>query len=918
MFVDKEKVLEATNQGLDIILKLYPDAVRVQGKKNAHFKARDERTASATMRIKKGVWHMTDHGADQKERNAIDQWMYEHNCTFEEALTAIAKEFHIEGKKGYIERKAEIRVTDAGPEDKEGDYKFDIRESGPTDGELAVLFADQVRRSFPRERLIAKMALLNCFVLDSYSIVKNRKITTILATDDFPIFLFEPVKGLKKIYKPKEQKKNFRFIYYGDKPKDIIFNLSNVQKAYDDLQLQGNKSDDNAEEEGKSKEKKLSEIIVCSGDSDSLNVAVLGYNVVWLNSETSDLSRKQFNILAGLAEKVMYLGDIDVTGKLRAHEQGLKNLKLHLIRLPDSLLEHKDWRGNPCKDGRDYLKYYKPYDFKTLVKTALPYQFWDESPQFNRSGEFTHMQYKPRNTRMYNFLANNGFFRLATEANKDGFKFVYTQGNIVEEMKPSGVKDFINRFLEKIGSNDDLRDAFYRTTQLGESSISNLPYKEMNFQNYEADAQYLFFQKKTWKVTAAGIVEMHPAEVDRHVWKDKVLPYNVKVMEDFWKVWFDQDKKCYRIKILNDDCILLKFLERTCRIHWRVVEKGVTEIEPGTLKETVRTTYTEEELLEQEQHLINRLYTLGYMMHRYKEKSKAWATWALEHKITDADDSKGGSGKSIFMSIPGQFQNMVEVPARDPNYFDNKHWNENIDEYTDYVHFDDASRYMKFDILYPNITGQWTINPKNTKSFIMSFKEGPKMGFSSNFPPRNATQSTERRLLYTVFSDYYHHGPNDEFDSERNPNGEFGMDLFDDFNEEEWNLAINTVAQCIRLFLSSEEKMNPPMDNVTKRNLKNTMGDAFHAWADTFFDKDSGNRNKKLMRRTLQDDFKQDSGMKWSPQQFKRAIEAWCKYNNLEFNPREMTNEEGRIIDKVDNKTEEMFYISDGEDDLPF
>lgn len=912
MYFDKQKILDATDGGLDIILRLYPQASASVHQPKRHFKAHDERTASATLREIEGVWYVCDFGDDAKSRNAIDLWMKAHNEDFSAALEHIAKEFGIPGESGQTpEYKADYRQEPAEPGHEEGTWDFSVNVKEPSEKVLDTIFARQVRNAYKPERLRDTMAKLNCLVLDAYSIVKKRKVHHFMANDDFPMFMFEHSKEFRKIYKPREKDKGKRFIYHGQKPKDVVYGLSAVQKAFDDL----NKASDlEGEESAGGKLKKLQEVIICSGESDALNVAAMGFAVVWLNSETAPLLDKTFRKLSELAEKVMYLGDIDATGKRRSHELGMEHLDLFIIRLPDELLKRKDWRGNPCKDLRDYMKYFRPWDFTMLVKTALCYRFWDAVANFNRNGEFTGYTYKPRNTRMYNFLASNGFYRLKMEGTKEGYGYVHLMGNIVREIRPSECRDYIMKFLTERGFSEDITDAFYRTTQLNDNSLSNLPLRELDFKKHNKYSQFYFFHNKTWLITAKGIQEFEPERIQTYEWDYRVLPYEVNVLDDFFKIWYDEAKESWRIKILKDDCLLLSFMERTCRMYWRVKEKGVLEKDPETGREYIRTEYTEEEALEMEHHLVNRIFTLGYLLHRYKEDSKAWMPWALENKITEADESKGGSGKSLFMKIPKFFMEMVTVDGRKQDLFKNNHWNERVTEFTDFVYFDDCDRYMDFSQLFSSITDVWQINPKHGRSFELEYVDGPKLGATSNFPPKNADQSTNRRLLYTVFSDYYHDGPNDEFDEKRNPKTEFGINLFSEFNNDQWNLAVNTCMQCLKFYLGhpdDKDKIEPPMFNVRKRNLKNIMGDAFHAWADAFFSPESGNTNCEVLRRTIQNEFRDYSALKWSPQQTKRALVAWVEFNGLELNPADMTNSQRRIIRRVGETTEEFFYIHD-------
>lgn len=106
---------------------------------------------------------------------------------------------------------------------------------------------------------------------------------------------------------------------------------------------------------------------------------------------------------------------------------------------------------------------------------------------------------------------------------------------------------------------------------------------------------------------------------------------------------------------------------------------------------------------------------------------------------------------------------------------------------------DDANRYLKFDYFFSKITGGMSINPKNLPPYTIPFKKSPKFIFTSNYIiPEDP--STSRRLLYTVFSDWYHAKMDgDEYQGEHKIMDDFGgRTLFDEkYAEAEWNEDIN-------------------------------------------------------------------------------------------------------------------------------
>lgn len=72
--IDRQRVMDETRNGLDILLDLYPQAKDCVGNKNKQFKMRlSEKTPSATIRQNKaGLWVVHDFGGDDEDLNAID------------------------------------------------------------------------------------------------------------------------------------------------------------------------------------------------------------------------------------------------------------------------------------------------------------------------------------------------------------------------------------------------------------------------------------------------------------------------------------------------------------------------------------------------------------------------------------------------------------------------------------------------------------------------------------------------------------------------------------------------------------------------------------------------------------------------------------------------------------------------------
>ena len=454
---------------------------------------------------------------------------------------------------------------------------------------------------------------------------------------------------------------------------------------------------------------------------------------------------------------------------------------------------------------------------------------------------------------------------------------------------------------------------------------------KIDFCDYTRESQFLFFQNNIWEVTGSEIKEHKSNKIERFVWDEKVLKHDVKRSTDSFKIPIDPDDTI-DIEILHKDSNFFKYLINASRIYWRkeFEERIETFIgDPDDYKKEHRfaiagTLLNSDEIAEQKQHLVNKIFALGYLLHRYKFKDRAWCVTSIDNRIANDNESNGRSGKSFYMGAVAMFKKMTYISGRNPKVADNPHIFERVNEYTEFLWCDDAYDYFPFGVLFDKVTNDFEVNPKNNSSYVIPFSQAPKMGLTTNYMIRDNDGSTEGRLLYTVFSDYYHVRTDDNgYKETRQISDDFnGKVLFDElYKPNEWNDDINFFADCLKFYLSTINrlssthsiiKIEPPMQNVSRRRLHSIMGDNFESWAAVYFHFESETVNTLIKREDAFNDFVQHSNnKKITPQTFMKKLKAFCSLaghiNRL--NPDELKNTEGRIIRKKENKTYEMLYI---------
>ena len=301
----------------------------------------------------------------------------------------------------------------------------------------------------------------------------------------------------------------------------------------------------------------------------------------------------------------------------------------------------------------------------------------------------------------------------------------------------------------------------------------------------------------------------------------------------------------------------------------------------------------------------------------------------MDNKIGEDNECNGRSGKSFFFKTLSLLMKTVKLSGRNPKLMDNPHVFDQVTQHTQMLLLDDCDRYLNTGLFYDNITSDMTVNPKNNQSFTIPFEDSPKIAFTTNYVPADFDPSSEARLLYMVFSDYYHQRTEDnDYQETRSIRDDFDKDLFSKtYSEAEWNADINFFLQCCRFYISlvgEPVKILPPMENIVKRKFKADMGVNFEDWASSYFSEESGRLDEFVVREKAFTDFKQFSGLnKATTQSFTKKLKAFvelCPYIEA-LNPDDLCNSQHRIIRRdpahPNGSPVEMIYLRSKKSDSP-
>lgn len=935
--IDIKKMYEATNYGLEIIKWLYPQAE--VGKKFRVRESDDDKTPSSSLQKRKikvkgveiDVWGLTDFGGDGNWRNPIDLYMWDKSKSqeqFYEAVQEIAQHFNVCETVDARKNIPRIEKRPALPEEKNGTRMWNVKEKA-SDADLAVM-----GRTVKQQTLDA----LGWKPINWITLTKDGQTTIKHSTDSYPIFIREcvikeadnnsPVDKFYKIYEPLNADKGFRFQSYpvGGHPKDYISGLYELKQEYKDYNAKKRKEFE-ADEKNAGKEyqdRKLPIAIICSGERDALCCRSMGFPPIWLNSETARFEKSVISEIQEYVTTIYNIPDIDTTGIREGKKLALRFLDIKTIWLPSSLRRFRDHRGKPCKDLRDWMDLHPlRSDFLELLKGAISAKFWVKGDK-NLAIDTANLHY---------FLHLNGYATYEDEYNKEEQKLILVNGYEVTEVYPRDIRKFLRRWVNQHVHDHEVLNLVLNSTKLSALGLEALQDKQLDFTCHTPTSQTYFFNNVAVTVNGNEIrpVKREDYSTSAYVWADTIIKHNFQLIkEDFFTVAKEVGEDGhvnYRAHINKVGSNLMGYFINSSRLHWR--KEMETRFDSQAERDAYATTHkfdlegeglTEEEKLEHLQNFLNKVFTAGYMLHHYKDPSKPWAPYAMDHKIGEEGECNGGSGKSLFFYALQCMMSSDVISGKDPRIFDNPHTFERVTSKTRMVEIDDLAKSLDVEKFFDRLTGNFSVNPKHGHIFTLPFMVSPKMCFTTNYVPSNIDASSARRMLYMVFSDYYHQKTEEnDYLETRKVSSDFGKNILPPHStEDEWNADVNFLLQCLRFYLSVSQEnvmITPPMANIIVRKNMAVMGDNFMEWASGYFSEDSCRLNVKLEKDIVFNDCLTDiNNNKMTPHTFTRKLKAFVAVADWieELNPKDLQNKDGRI--KSDGKE----YIFLRTKDAPF
>lgn len=511
--------------------------------------------------------------------------------------------------------------------------------------------------------------------------------------------------------------------------------------------------------------------------------------------------------------------------------------------------------------------------------------YWHEENYTNNKGkEVSKLNFYHTGLRWFLFNRNIGRLGITN----DDFRFIKIDNNVVTELKPFQIKDFVLEFTENI-DKPDVYEMMLRGSRmyLGSEPLGNLKYLQPNFHANDKNCQYLYFKNNCWKITAKGIDEVNLVDLDGCVWSNKLLNHEaervdplliVHTIDEAYLSGLNEEKRHalapYMGKwdidftALGKQCDFLNFLNNASNFHWEKTRGNSN------------AKLTTEEKIDNDEHFLSKLCAIGYMLHNYRNSNVLKAVICMDGKMSEVGSSNGRTGKSIVSSaLKVMIPSMMEMSGKKRDLVEDRFIWEGVDERTQLICIDDLRQNIDFEFFFSNITGNMQVDSKGTKKFTIPQHLTPKLFLTTNHAIEGEGISFKDRQWLIVFSDYY--------SDKHRPIDEHKRMFFDEWEKSQWNLYFNMMALALQCYFRFGV-VQGASERVQMRKMRQKIGETFLDWADTYFNDPYNLHPNIIPRKEMLEKFYEVYPMQKryvDNRLFKKKLILWCEFRNAEFNP---------------------------------
>ena len=480
-----------------------------------------------------------------------------------------------------------------------------------------------------------------------------------------------------------------------------------------------------------------------------------------------------------------------------------------------------------------------------------------------------------------------------------------------------GKKEVVKKYGISEDTYDELKEAqehedFWFLNDKNKVQVDLLKYKLF----LERNGFKKFFPEDCQKPTWVKIISNKVVETSIEKIKDFVLDYLLTRNEvDIWKYCANYPNLFSDKLLLMLDSVELMMLKDTKTKSFFAFKNGILEVDKNQYKLVdyidVNGYVWESQIIQRDWISLDEYQneymtfiinvsngeplpiecSIGYLLSTYKNKMNNKAIILNDEVISQ--NPEGGTGKGLFVQGLRQIR---KVSILDGKTFDDKKSfpYQTVSPETQVLVFDDVLKNFNFENKFSLVTEGMTLERKNKDAIKLKVEDSPKMVISTNYAIKGEGNSHDRRRHELEIAQYY--GKN------LTPYDEFGRQLFDDWDLEDFQKFDNYMIYCLQSFLKNGLiKQNSKNLKLRKFIAETSM--EFYEWAEDF---ENLPRNRRLGKTEYHNRFieeYQDFKKYLQVKTFLKWVDKYCKFKEIEYDEGNTQGERWFMI--VDNNIED-------------
>ena len=397
--------------------------------------------------------------------------------------------------------------------------------------------------------------------------------------------------------------------------------------------------------------------------------------------------------------------------------------------------------------------------------------------------------------------------------------FVEVKENIVKETSSTKISDFVVNFMQR---DKDLLEAYMSYPYLSSDKFLSLTLETLELVTLRdtAEKSFIPYLNGILEVTKEKAELVSYEKLEHHIWESHILKRNYVQ---------------HKLEDAHND--------------YSTFVQNISNQEFGALESV-----------------------LGYLISTYKSKTNNKAIILNDEVISDSPE--GGTGKGLLMQ---GVQYMRNTCVLDGKSFDEKKSfaYQTVNQDTQVLIFDDVKKNFNLESKFSIITEGITLEKKNATAIKLSVEESPKIVISTNYVIQGDGNSHHRRVHEVEISQYY--GKN------FTPYSEFKRNLFEDWNEQDFQKFDNYMVTCLQSFIKDGLQELEPK-NLRLRKLIGATNKDFIDWMDEMEHVELNNQNAKayIFEKFVEEN-KDFDNRHFKRKTFNLWIRKYADYNGLEY-----------------------------------